>query len=63
MEGAGEHLSGLRRIPALGHPYLKTSHAHQRRPLLDSMARPRNEGPTAGRLCEFRINRSRSHVL
>jgi hypothetical protein len=32
IEGAGEHLSGLRRIPAPGHPYLKTSHAHHRRP-------------------------------
>ena len=32
IEGAGEHLSGLRRISTPGHPYLKTSHAHQRRP-------------------------------
>jgi hypothetical protein len=28
IEGAGEHLSGLRRITTPGHPYLKTSHAN-----------------------------------
>jgi hypothetical protein len=53
IEGAGEHLSGLCRISAPGHPYLKTSHAHQRRPLPDSAARLGNEGPTPGRLREF----------
>ncbi len=48
IEGAGEYLSGFRRISTPGHPYLKTSHAHQRRPLPDSTARLRNEGPTPG---------------
>jgi hypothetical protein len=50
MEGAGEHLSGFRGISTPGHPYLKTSHAHQRRPLPDSTARLRNEGPPGLRL-------------
>src|ERR1700733_5043509 len=35
MEGAGEHLSGLPSISTPGHPYLKTSHAYQRRPADD----------------------------
>ena len=58
-QASREHLSGLRRISTPGRPYLKTSHAHQRRPLPDSTARLRNAGPTPGRLCEFRINRAR----
>lgn len=42
MEGAGEHLSGLRRIPTPGHPYLKTSHAdHPPRSVKLFPARPK----------------------
>jgi hypothetical protein len=33
VKGAGEHLTGLHGIAAPGRPYLKTSHACQRRPL------------------------------
>ncbi len=48
VEGAGEHLSGLRRISRPGRPYLKTSHARQRRPQPDSTGSPANQGPTPG---------------
>ena len=63
IEGAGEHLTGLRRVSTPGHPYLKTSHPHQPRPLPDSTARLRSEGPTPGRLREFRINRAPSSEI
>jgi hypothetical protein len=33
VEGAGKHPGCLRRISVLGHPYLKTSHARQHRPV------------------------------
>jgi hypothetical protein len=63
IEGAGEHLSGLCRIFTPSHPYFKTTHAHQRRPLPDPTAHLRNEGSIPRPVREIRISWARSRPV